>query len=169
MAEPKQKFRIKMITGWTGKVDGKERHVKERLEQRKLGQAGRLRQARKKTRCRNVQHRSRGNENIGAPVAGTTIPHRPCCLDIIMAKQVQGSCNKCGHCGCYASPGGENEHWCPGIPTSILDWYLNHPDDQINKFAQYMVDRIGYTKGMRGGGRFTIRSRRRIQVARFFS
>jgi hypothetical protein len=73
-----------------------------------------------------------------------------------MAKQVQGSCNKCGHCGCYASPGGENEHWCPGIPTSILDWYLNHPDDQINKFAQYMVDRIGYTKGMRGGGRFTI-------------
>jgi hypothetical protein len=28
MAEPKQKFRIKMITGWTGKVDGKERHVK---------------------------------------------------------------------------------------------------------------------------------------------
>jgi hypothetical protein len=26
MAEPK--YKIKMITGWTGKVDGKERHVK---------------------------------------------------------------------------------------------------------------------------------------------
>jgi hypothetical protein len=28
MKMPEPKFRIKMITGWTGKVDGKEQHVK---------------------------------------------------------------------------------------------------------------------------------------------
>ena len=79
-----------------------------------------------------------------------------------MAKQVQGSCNRCGHCGCYAFPDLSNDHWCPGIPTAVLDWYLMYPDPAVQKFAAYMINRTGYVKGYVGGGRFTIPGTGRI-------
>ena len=44
-----------------------------------------------------------------------------------MAKQVQGSCNRCGHCGCYAGAGGHDK-WYPGIGGSHMEYGAMYPD-----------------------------------------
>jgi hypothetical protein len=72
-----------------------------------------------------------------------------------MAKQIQGSCNRCGHCGCFSVPGWP-EKWCPGLPIEILDWYLRYPDPDVQKFAAYFINRMGYTRGMRGARHFSM-------------
>ena len=82
-----------------------------------------------------------------------------------MAKQVQGSCNRCGHCGCGVLPDKSNEEWCPGIPVAIIDWYLMHPDPETRKFAAFIIDRMGYTKGDRGEFRINVPG---IGIVRFW-
>lgn len=48
-----------------------------------------------------------------------------------MAKQIQGSCNRCGHCGCYAGAGGPAK-WYPGIGAGSMRmrYYEDHPQLQ---------------------------------------
>jgi hypothetical protein len=47
-----------------------------------------------------------------------------------MAKQVQGSCNRCGHCGCYVGAGG-NAKWYPGIGGGMrMQYYESNPSIQ---------------------------------------
>jgi hypothetical protein len=48
-----------------------------------------------------------------------------------MAKQIQGSCNRCGHCGCYEGAGGPAK-WYPGIGAGSIRmrYYEDHPQIQ---------------------------------------
>jgi hypothetical protein len=41
-----------------------------------------------------------------------------------------GSCNRCGHCGCYEHAG-EPEEWYPGIGGYALPWYKQHPSEGL--------------------------------------
>lgn len=74
-----------------------------------------------------------------------------------MSKEIQGSCNRCGLCGCISSNADPDLDWAPGIPCGILDHYLWAPDNpEANKFAKYIVTKLGYTYGSRGGKRINI-------------
>lgn len=51
-----------------------------------------------------------------------------------MAKQVQGSCNRCGHCGCYEGAGGPAK-WYPGIGGSKMAWGRRHSGQDLDVCA----------------------------------
>lgn len=43
-----------------------------------------------------------------------------------MAKEIQGECNRCGHCGCNAAAGGDPRFY-PGIAGSQMSWGKMNP------------------------------------------
>jgi len=47
-----------------------------------------------------------------------------------MAKEIQGSCNRCGQCGCYEGAGGP-EKWYPGIGWHHFGWGCQYPTIQM--------------------------------------
>ena len=48
-----------------------------------------------------------------------------------MAKEIRGSCNRCGHCGCYEGAGGD-PRWYPGIGGSKTLWGKMYPDRDMD-------------------------------------
>lgn len=81
-----------------------------------------------------------------------------------MAKQVQGSCNRCGHCGCYEGAGGPAK-WYPGIGGSKMGWGRQHPGQDLDicalirtaflaKFGSEWVNEYGFVVTIQivGGG-----------------
>ena len=55
-----------------------------------------------------------------------------------MGKEVQGECNRCGHCGCYAGAGGPAK-WYPGIGAGTMNMQYHDSRPQLGSPILYQL------------------------------
>lgn len=83
-----------------------------------------------------------------------------------MAKVIQGSCTKCGLCGCWDRPEANGKEWCEGLPEHAFAWYKQHPDQEERVFVllRKVVEKERQTVAVPGIGVFSFVYRSSVGV-----